>query len=62
MVLFRGMRRSDPQYSAVSVREARHTHLGYRTRLSRLQTLNPRFSINFSKEQSFSNTRPRVRK
>jgi hypothetical protein len=42
IALFRGMRRPDPQYSAVSVREAKCTRLGYGTRLSRLYTLNPR--------------------
>jgi hypothetical protein len=39
--LFRGMRHSDPHYSAVSVREAKYTRLGYRTRLSRVHTLDP---------------------
>jgi hypothetical protein len=28
MAFFRGMHRSDPQYSAVSVREAKYTYLG----------------------------------
>jgi hypothetical protein len=28
MALFRGICRSDPQYSAVSVGEAKYTHLG----------------------------------
>jgi hypothetical protein len=32
---------SGPQYSAASVRKAKCTHLGYRTRLSRLHTLDP---------------------
>jgi hypothetical protein len=41
MALFRGMRRPDPKYSAVSVREAKYTRLGYMTRLSRLHTLGP---------------------
>jgi hypothetical protein len=63
MSLFRGMHHSDPQYSDVSVREIKYTRLGYRTRLSRLHTLDPPpFSINFSKEQLFSNTGPRARK
>jgi hypothetical protein len=39
--LFRGMRHSDLHYSAVSVREAKYTRLGYRTRLSRVHTLDP---------------------
>jgi hypothetical protein len=60
--LFRGMRRSDPQYLVVSVREVKYTRLGYKTRLSRLHTLNHPFSIIFSKEQSFGNIGPRVRK
>jgi hypothetical protein len=41
MALFRGKCHPDPQYSTVSIREAKHTHLGYRTRLSRLHTLDP---------------------
>jgi hypothetical protein len=41
MVLFRGMHRSDPKYLAVSVREAKYTRLGYGTKLSRLETLDP---------------------
>jgi hypothetical protein len=62
MTLFRGMHRPDPQYSTVSVREAKYTHLGYMIRLSRLHTLDLPFSISFSKEQSFGNIGPRVRK
>jgi hypothetical protein len=31
----------DPQFLAVSVREAKYTRLVYMTRLSRLHTLNP---------------------
>jgi hypothetical protein len=45
MALFRGRHGPNPQYSAVSVREAKHTRLGYRTRLSRLHTLDHPFSI-----------------
>jgi hypothetical protein len=41
MALFRGIRCLDPQYSVVSVREAKYTRLGYRTRLRRLHTLDP---------------------
>jgi hypothetical protein len=41
MALFRGMRHPDPQYSAINVREAKYTRLGYKTRLSRLHTLDP---------------------
>jgi hypothetical protein len=62
MALFRGMHRLDPQYSAVSVREAMYTHFGYRTRLSKLHTLDPPFSISFSMEQPFGNTGSQVRK
>jgi hypothetical protein len=47
-----------PQYSAVSVREAKYTRLRYRTRLSRLHTLDHPFNISFSKEQPFGNTKP----
>jgi hypothetical protein len=49
MALFRGMHRLDPHYSVVSVREAKYTRLGYRTRLSKLHTLYPPFSISFSR-------------
>jgi hypothetical protein len=62
MVLFRGMRHPDPQYLAVSVKEAKYTYLGYNTRLSRLHTLDPPFSISFCKEQPFDNTGSRARK
>jgi hypothetical protein len=62
MTLFRGMHRPDPQYSAVSICEAKYTRLGYRTRLNRLHTLDPPFNISFSKEQPFGNTGPQVRK
>jgi hypothetical protein len=62
MALFRGMCRPDPQYSVVNVREARYTHLGYMTRLSRLHTLDPSFSIRFSEEQPFGNTGPQAKK
>jgi hypothetical protein len=41
MGLFRGMRHLDPQYSAISIKEAKYTCLGYRIRLSRLHTLDP---------------------
>jgi hypothetical protein len=62
MDLFRGMCLPDPQYSAISIRGAKYTHIGYRTRLSRLHTLDPLFSISFSEEQPYSNTGPRARK
>jgi hypothetical protein len=41
MALFRVMCRPDPQYSAVRVKEAKYTRLGYRTKLSKLHTLDP---------------------
>jgi hypothetical protein len=47
MTLFRGMHRPDPPYSVVSVREATYTCLGYMTKLRRLHTLYPPFSITF---------------
>jgi hypothetical protein len=62
MVLFRGMHRPDPLYSAVSVREAKYTRLWYRARLSRLHALDPPFSINFFEGQPFGNTGPQIRK
>jgi hypothetical protein len=63
MTLFSGMCRPDSQYSTVSVREAKYTHLRYMTRLSRLHTLDPPpLALAFSDEQSFSNTGAQVRK
>jgi hypothetical protein len=50
MALFRGMCHPDLKYSAVSVREAKYTCLGHRTRLSMLHTLDAPFSISFSEE------------
>jgi hypothetical protein len=47
MALFRGMRCLEPQYSTVSVREAKYTRLGYKTRLSRLYTMNPHLALAF---------------
>jgi hypothetical protein len=41
MDLLRVVCRSDPQYAADGFREAKYTHLGYTTRLSRLYTLDP---------------------
>jgi hypothetical protein len=52
----------DPQYLASSVREVKCTRLGYKTRLSRLHTLDPPISIVFSEEQPSSNIGPRARK
>jgi hypothetical protein len=49
----------DPQYLAVTIREAKYTCLGYRTRLSRLHSLDPPFSICFSKERPFSTPDPK---
>jgi hypothetical protein len=47
MALFRGMWHLDPKYSVVSVREAKYTCLGYKTRLSRLHTLDPHLVLAF---------------
>jgi hypothetical protein len=47
MVLLKGMCRSDPQYLAISVREAKCTRLGYGTRLSMLHTLDPPLALAF---------------
>jgi hypothetical protein len=59
MVLFGGMCYPDPQYSTASVRDAKCTHLGYGTRLSRLHTMDTPTSIGFSEEQPFSNIGPK---
>jgi hypothetical protein len=58
MVLFGGMCCPDPPYTAANVREVRCTRLGYRTRLSRLHTLDPPISIGFFEEQPSSNIGP----
>jgi hypothetical protein len=59
MVLFGGMCYPDPPYTAASVREVRCTRLGYRTRLSRLHTLDPPpLALAFSEEQPSSNIGP----
>jgi hypothetical protein len=47
MVLLRGMCRSEPQYLAANIREAKCTRLGYETRLSRLHTLDPLLTLAF---------------
>jgi hypothetical protein len=47
MAFFKGMCHPDPQYSAISVREAKYTCLGYKTRLSRLHTLDPHLALAF---------------
>jgi hypothetical protein len=47
LALVRGMCHSDLQYSAASVREVKYTRLGYRTRLSRLHTLDPPLALTF---------------
>jgi hypothetical protein len=47
MALFRGVHRLDPQYLDVSVREAKCTHLGYRTKLSGLHTPDPLLALAF---------------
>jgi hypothetical protein len=59
MGLFWGMCHPDPQYSTVSIREAKYTHLGYRIRLSMLHTLDPPFSIIFSEERPFNTPDPK---
>jgi hypothetical protein len=62
MALFKGMHRPDPSYSDVSVSELKYTCLGYRTRLSRMHTLNPPFSISFFEEKPFGSTELQARK
>jgi hypothetical protein len=58
MTLFRGMRRPDPLYLVISVREAKYTRLGYRIRLNMLHALDPPCSISFSEEHPFANIGP----
>jgi hypothetical protein len=62
MTLFEDMCRPDPQYSTVSVREAKYTRLEYKIKLSRLHTVDSLFSISFFEKHPFSNTGPRARK
>jgi hypothetical protein len=40
---------SGPQYSAASIKEAKCTHLGYGTMLSRLHTPDPPIALAFSR-------------
>jgi hypothetical protein len=49
MILLKGMRRLDPQYLGVSIREVKCTRLGYGIRLSRLHTLDPPLALAFLK-------------
>jgi hypothetical protein len=53
MILLRGMRHSGPQYLAASVREAKCTRLGYR---SRLHTLDPPLALAFSRSSHSATT------
>jgi hypothetical protein len=53
--LVRGVDRLGRQYLTGSIREAKCTRLGYRTRLSRLLTLDP-LTISCSKGLPFSST------
>jgi hypothetical protein len=62
MDLLRVVRHLYPRYLAGSVREAKCTHLGYGTRLSKLHTLDPLISVSFYEGQPFSNTRPQAGK
>jgi hypothetical protein len=55
MALFRGMCCLNPQYSSISIREAKYTCLGYKTRL---HTLDPPFSISFFEERPFNTPDP----
>jgi hypothetical protein len=58
MVLFGGMRRSDTQYSAASVREGKCTCLGYRARLSLLHTLDPLLALAFPRSSHLATLDP----
>jgi hypothetical protein len=49
MDLLRVVRHLYPRYLAGSVREAKCTHLGYGTRLSRLHTLDPPLALAFTR-------------
>jgi hypothetical protein len=39
LALFRGMHHLNPQYSTVNAKEAKYTHLEYKTKLKRMHTL-----------------------
>jgi hypothetical protein len=58
MTLFSGMCHLDPQYSAVSDREAKYTCLGYRARLSRLHTLDPHLALGFPRSSHLATSDP----
>jgi hypothetical protein len=47
MVLFRGICHPDLQYLAISIRETKCTRLGYKTRLSRLHSMDPPLALAF---------------
>jgi hypothetical protein len=47
MALFRDMCPPNLEYSAIRVREATYTRLGYKIRLSRLHTLDPHLVLAF---------------
>jgi hypothetical protein len=59
MDLLRVMHRLDLQYSADSFREAKCTHLGYGTRLSRLHTLDPPLALAFARGNHSATRDPR---
>jgi hypothetical protein len=62
MALFRGMLYPDPQYSVVSVREAKYTCLEYMIRLNKLHTLDPPFRISFFRGAAIQQHWPQARK
>jgi hypothetical protein len=58
MVLLRGICHPDPQYLAVSVREAKCTRLGYETRQSWPYTLDPPLALAFSRDNHLATPDP----
>jgi hypothetical protein len=60
--LIQGHALSRPQYSAVSVREAKYTRLEYMIRISMLYTLDPQFRISFFRGAAIQQHWTQVRK
>jgi hypothetical protein len=48
----------DLQYSAASMREVKYTHLGYRTKLNRLHTLDPPLVLAFLRNSHLATSDP----
>jgi hypothetical protein len=59
MGLLRGVHRPEPQYLVGSVREAKHTCLGYGTKISRLHTPDPPLALAFPRDSHLATRDPK---